>query len=259
MDAFPLQRFCEFVTPSAAELQALANATSCRLEFKRRQMITRQGDAVTEVYLLRQGWITSSIEVDFNRRQLVKIHFPGDIAGLPSIALSRAAETVQAVTAATVDVIPLDRLGRLFESAPRLAFTLFVSSQQERIMLIDHLAAVGQTTAIQRVCALLLHVYRRLRLFGQCTDQVIEWPLSQEHIAQGAGLTAIHVNRTMQQLRRDGIIARGGRKSIRLVDLERLSALAAFPERDFVREPPWLTSIAETPCRDACSAHPLSA
>jgi CRP/FNR family transcriptional regulator, anaerobic regulatory protein len=240
-----LERFCEFVRPSPAELDALADATTCRREFKRRDPIACQGDPVSEVYLLRHGWVTSSIEVDFKRRQLIKIHLPGDIAGLPSIALAHAAETLVAVSPAIVDVIPLDRLGRLFERAPRLAFTLFVSSQQERVLLIDHLAAVAQTKAVQRVCAFLLHVYRRLRVFGQCTDQLIECPLSQEHMAQGAGLTAIHVNRTLRKLERKGIIAREGR-SIRLLDIERLTDLAALPERAFVREPAWLTCVAET-------------
>jgi CRP/FNR family transcriptional regulator len=256
VEPVPLERFCQFVRPSPAELEAVADATTCRREFKRRQAITRQGDPVSEVYLLRHGWVTSSIEVDFNRRQLVKIHLPGDIAGLPSIALAHAAETLMAVSPASVDVIPLDRLGRLFERAPRLALALFVSSQQERIMLIDHLAAVAQTTAVQRVCALLLHVYRRLKLFGQCTDQLIRWPLSQEHMAQGAGLTAIHVNRTLRELRRNGIIAREGR-SIRLLDLDRLSELAALPERAFVREPAWLTCVAETSAVPKAASTPL--
>lgn len=245
MEPAPLEQFCELVRPSPAELEALADATTARREFKRRQTIASQGDPVSEVYLLRHGWVTSSIEVDFKRRQLVKIHLPGDIAGLPSIALAHAAETLVAVSPATVDVIPLDRLERLFERAPRLAFTLFVSSQQERVLLIDHLAAVAQTSAVQRVCALLLHVYRRLRLFGECTDQLLEWPLSQEHMGQGAGLTAIHVNRTLRELTRKGLIAREG-KRIRLLDLDRLSELAALPDRVFVREPAWLTCVAET-------------
>jgi CRP/FNR family transcriptional regulator, anaerobic regulatory protein len=248
VEPVPLQRFCEFLTLSAAEIQALAGAAMCRREFRGRTPITRQGDPVREVYLVREGWVTSSVEVDFKRRQLVKLHFPGDIAGLPSIALTRAAETVLAVTPATVDVIPLDRLGRLFERAPRLALTLFVTTQQERVMLIDHLAAVAQRSAVQRVCALLLYVYRRLKVFDPCAGRVIEWPLSQEHIAQGAGLTSIHVNRTVQQLRREGIIAREGRR-IRLLDIDRLTQLAVLPERDFVREPSWLTSVAETNAR----------
>ena len=240
----PLERFCEF-GPSAAEIKALKDATTCRREFKRRQAITRQGDPVSEVYLLRHGWVTSSIEVDFNRQQLVKIHLPGDIVGLPSISLPNAAESLVAISPATVDVIPLERLGRLFERAPRLALSLFVRSQQERILLIDHLAAVAQTTAVQRVCAILLHVYRRLKLFNECTEQLIEWPLSQEHMAQGAGLTSVYVNRTLRRLTRKGIIAREGKK-IRLLDMERLSELAALPDRPFLREPVWLTSVAET-------------
>jgi CRP/FNR family transcriptional regulator len=244
VEPVPLQRFCEFLTPTTGELEAFEDAKTCRREFKRRQVISEQGDPVKEVFFLADGWVTSSIEVNFGRRQMVKIHLPGDIAGLPSIPLARAAETLVAVTPATVDVIPLERLGRLFETAPRLAFTLFVSTQQERLMLIDHLAAVGQTTAVQRVCALLLHVYRRLKLFDAAIDDVIELPLSQEHIGQGAGLSSIHVNRTMQELKREGIIAREG-KRIRFLDLERLTELAAFPERAVAHAPCWLTRVCE--------------
>lgn len=238
----PLHRLCEFASPEDFEVEALADARRKRLEFRPRQAISRQGEAVTDVFLLVDGWVTASMEVDFGHRQMIKIHLPGDMLGLPSIALTRAAETLTTLTDAIVDVIPLEALGRLFRTAPRLAFTLFVSTQQERVMLMDHLAAVGQTSAIQRMCTLLLHVHRRLKLLDPDAGAVVDWPLSQEHMAQGTGLTAIHVNRTLQALGRKGLIAREG-KRIRLLDVPRLEEISGMPERVFVREPRWLTAL----------------
>jgi CRP/FNR family transcriptional regulator, anaerobic regulatory protein len=240
----PLHRFQEFLTPTPCEVEAIERAGRSRREFRRRQVISRQGEPVKEVYLLVDGWVAASMEVDSSRRQMVKIHLPGDFLGFPNIALARAAETMVALTAATIDVISLDALGRLFERAPRLAFTLFVSAQQERVMLMDHLAAVGQTSAIQRVSALLLHVYRRLKLVDDRAAEGFDWPLSQEHVAQGAALSAVHVNRTFAKLERLGLIARE-RRRMKLLDIPRLEEIAAFPDRLFVREPPWLTSIRE--------------
>lgn len=244
----PLLRFNEVFTPTSVEVEALARARRTRREFRRRQVICRHGERVSDIYLLVQGWVASSVDVDSCRRQMVKLHFPGDFLGMPNIALATSAETLIALTAGSVDVIPLDALGRLFETAPRLAFALFVTSQHERVMLMDQLAAIGQTSATQRICALLLYVSRRLKPFDPLAAEAFEWPLSQEHVAQATALSAIHVNRTLRNLEQMGLIARE-RRRIRLLDLERLEALAAFPERRLVREPSWLTSVMESACR----------
>ena len=111
-------------------------------------------------------------------------------------------------------------------------------------MLMDHVAALGQTKAIQRVCAMLLRVHRRVKMFDVDRGDVIEWPLSQRHFGQGAGITTIHVNRTLRELQRRRLIARAG-KRIRLLDIEQLTKLAALPERHFVREPEWLTGVQQ--------------
>jgi CRP/FNR family transcriptional regulator len=237
-----LRRLQEFISLDDQELSALENAVSCQRVYRRREPILRQGDRVTHVYLLIDGWVGSHTEVDGGSNQLSKVHLPGDIAGLPNIALVEAASSLIPLTVATVGLIPLKNLARLFETAPRLALTLFVNAQQERVMLMDHLAAVGQTDATQRVCALLMHFHRRLKLLRPDHRDLIDWPLSQEHMAQGAGLTSVHVNRTLRELTRKGLIERVG-KSIRLLDVDAVSELAAFPDRRFVHEPSWLTSM----------------
>jgi CRP/FNR family transcriptional regulator len=236
-----LRRLSEFIAPTDSELAALEEAKDGRREFKRNQMISQQGNPTKEIYFVADGWIGASLEVNFGCSQLAKIYLPGDFAGLPNIATSCAVENLVALTNITLDVIPLDRLSRLFERAPRFGFMLFVTTQQERVMLMDHLAVVGQSSAIQRVAALLIHVYRRLLVLRPEAGRVIDWPLSQQRVAQGAGLSAIHVNRTFAELTRRGLIAREG-KRIRLLDLECLSELAGLPERPTVREPRWLSA-----------------
>ena len=232
----------EFVTPNAMELEAFDRAKKCRREFKRKEIITSQGDRVKEIYVLTEGWVAASMEVDLVRTQLIKVNLPGDILGLPNISLARAAVTLTAITPAVVDVIPLEEFGRLFEIVPRLAFALFVATQRERVMLSDQLAMVGQTCALQRLAALLLSFHRRLSALGAVDGDSFDWPLSQEQVARCAGITAIHVNRTFRDMKCDGLIAAGG-KRIHLLDIPRLTDLAGLPERHFVREPAWLASL----------------
>ena len=236
-----LRRLSEFVSPTADELAALEQAKQGRREYRRNQSISRQATPVREVYFVIEGWVGGTIEVNFGRKQLEKLYLPGDFAGLPNISLAHAAEGLVAMTNVTLDVVPLDRLARLFEEAPRLALMLFVISQQERVMLMDQLAVVGQSSAIQRVSALVVHVYRRLSILCPDEGNLIDWPLSQQRVAQGAGLSAIHVNRIFRELIGRRLIAREGKK-MRILNLEALVELAGVPERPTLREPRWLTS-----------------
>lgn len=241
MESVAFRRLSEFVTPTSAELAALDAAKRERRQYRRNQTVCHQGDPVREVYFIADGWVGGSLEVNFGRKQLSKLYLPGDFAGLPNIAMSHAAETLFALTRVSLDVIPLDQLAQLFDRAPRFALMLFVVTQQERVMLMDQLAIVAQSSAIQRVAALLLHVYRRLGVISPESGNLIELPLSQQRVAQGAGLSAIHTNRTFRELIRRGLIQREGKK-IRLLDIERLSELAGLPERHWVRNARWLNS-----------------
>lgn len=241
MDDAPLHRLLEFVRPSSEELDALRNAAADRLTLERKQPIRRQGDKVNEVFFLASGWVASCVDTANGRRQIVKIHLPGDLLGVPSMCLERAAETLVALTRVTVDAIPLRSFARLFEEAPRLGFAMFLSTQQERVMLMDRITSIGRTTAPQRIAALLVHIHDRLKLLDDRNGKSFELPLTQEELAQATGLTAVHINRTFQELDKMEIIERRDRR-VTLTDLRALRALAALPARKFVREPAWLGS-----------------
>jgi CRP-like cAMP-binding protein len=241
MDDAPLHRLHEFVRPSSEELDALRSAAGERLTLDRKQAIRRQGEKVNDVYFLASGWVASCVDTATGRRQIVKVHLPGDLLGVPSMCLERAGESLVALTRVTVDVIPLRSFARLFEEAPRLGFAIFLSTQQERVMLMDRITSIGRTTAPQRIAALLVHIHDRLKLVDERNGRSFELPLTQEELAQATGLTAVHINRTFQELDRMEIIQRRDRR-ITLTDLRALRELAALPSRKFVREPAWLSS-----------------
>lgn len=231
----PLHRFQEFISLSDAELDALERARTHTVEMSRRQSLRRQGDPVNEVYLLASGWVASCVDTSQGRRQIVKIHLPGDILGSPSIALERAAETLTALTPVKVEVIPVEAFARLFETVPRLGFAMFLNAQQERVMLMDRVTSLGQTQAPQRLAALLLHVHERLKLAEPRVGKSFELPLTQEELAQATGLTSVHINRTFQELDRRGVIKRNGRR-FTLLDTRALRELASLPTRELVRD-----------------------
>jgi CRP/FNR family transcriptional regulator, anaerobic regulatory protein len=239
----PLHRFHEFTSLSSDEIDALKDAKTERLELERKQVIRSQGDKVAHVYFVVSGWVAEIVETTNGRRQIAKIHLPGDIVGTASLSLERAAGSLIALNRARVDVIPVEAFARLMAQSPRFAFAMFLSTQKERVMLMDHLTSIGRTSAPQRIAAFLLHLHERLKLIDERIGKSFEFPLSQEELAQAVGLTSVHINRTLQELERRRLIERSDRR-VTLTDVRALRELASLPTRKFVRDPAWLPAAA---------------
>lgn len=242
----PLHRLREFISPTAVELAAFEKMRRNRRKIARQHAIRSQMEPVDEVYFLLEGWVASCVDVADGGRQIVKIHLPGDLLGVASMSLTHAAETLLAVTPVTVDVVPLQGFGHLFMHCPRLAAAVFLSTQQERVILMDKLTSVGRTGSAQRVAAFLLHIHERLKLMDPALRASFDLPLTQAQLAEVVGVTTVHLNRTLRDLDRSGMIERTGHR-ITLADLKGLRELAGMPVRRFVREPAWVTSIGEQP------------
>lgn len=208
-------------------------------EIARGEHIAREGDAPSGIYLLIAGWTASSMGFANGRRQLIKVHLPGDLLGLPSLALSRAADTIVALTDGVIACIPPARIGRLFERSPRLAALLFLISQEERVVLMDRLASLGATGAINRLAALMLEIHARVRRSQPQTGATFDFPLLQSDVADIIGVTANHLNRTTQRLRADGVIT-WQRQHVTIHDAAALERLAELPRRKLDGQLDWL-------------------
>jgi CRP-like cAMP-binding protein len=239
VDQHLFHRLHEFTDSSSRVVAEFRNIATETLTLGRKEIIRAQGERVNEVYFLIDGWVAGTMNVLSGRRQIVKVNLPGDVLGVPSLCLTHSALTLETLTPATVQVMPIEKFARLFDTVPGLGLTLFLITQQERVLLMERLASVGQTKAVQRVSAFLLHIHERLQRLDRKIDRSFDLPLTQAELAEIVGLTFVHVNRSLRELDRRGFIERSG-KRITLIDPDGLRELAGLPDHEFIRDPHWL-------------------
>ena len=202
-------------------------------------MVIRENEAPRDLYVVRNGWLHSSVVLGNGSRQIMRFHFAGDIIGLPLLAFADSPETVTAVTDVTLAPFGRERFSALIGDHPRLGALILGLTVADRVSMADRLASIGRTPARARVGALICEIFVRLRRLGASPDGAIQLPLTQEDIGDATGLTAVHVNRMMRGLAEDGIIARNGAGQIRLLDEFRLIADSNFVDRTAI-ETGWL-------------------
>lgn len=239
-----MHRLFEFIELTDEEHLALERLQGPSVRIARGQTIRSLGDDVIEAYFLLEGWVISSVGLAGGDRQIVKVHLPGDMLGSPSMVLRKAAETLTAVTPAIVTKVSLKAFGRLFFDAPRLAAAMFMSVQQERVVLMDRITSIGRTRAGQRIAAFLIHIHDRLRVVDPGQGRAFHLPLTQEQIGDALGLTSVHVNRTFREFDAAGLVRRRAHV-IELRDLDGLRRMAAVPIREWARFPDWLPEAGQ--------------
>lgn len=233
------ERLAHYVTLTAREETALASLEEQERSFKRGSTIRREHDAARELFIVQKGWLHSCVLLGNGSRQIMRLHFPGDIVGLSSLAFGRSSDSITAVTDVTLCPFDKDKLAVLFEEHPRLAALIFTLSVAERVSLADRLASIGRTSARARVASLLCEMVARLRIMEGGRISEFQVPLTQEEIGDATGLTAVHVNRMMRGLVDDGLIGRSG-STIILANERRLAEEANFVDRFAQIDTSWL-------------------
>lgn len=222
------ERFGRFVDLTADERAALQDLEQAERTVRRGAVLVGENEPARELFVVRQGWLHSSVGLGDGTRQIMHFHFPGELAGVPLLAYAESPETLTAVTEARVAPFARERIAELMTAQPRLAALILGQIVQDRVALADRLASIGRTPARARVALLLHELVARLN--GDAGGDSIHLPLIQEDIGDATGLTAVHVNRMLRRLTDDGIIARSG-SHVRIVDRERLAAEASFADR----------------------------
>jgi CRP/FNR family transcriptional regulator, anaerobic regulatory protein len=208
-------------------------------KLRRHEVLRAEGEPASGFHLLLRGWTASSITMANGKRHLLKVHMPGDMLGMPGLAVTRSPDTIVALSSAVVTAIPREGIGRLFEVAPRIAALLFLISQEERIMLMDRLAMMAAASAIERLAGVILQLHDRAVRNNPGLGTTFSHPLTQEDLADLAGMTPIYANKTVQRLREEGLII-WERGSATILNPEALRELAGIPARQVTRELGWL-------------------
>ena len=237
------ERLDRYLPLTDTERQALERLENNQRDLQRGATITRVNDRCDEMYVLRHGWAMSYLILDDGSRQILRLHFPGDMFGTSSAAFGEATESLVTMSEATVCPFDKQALRIVFEEHPRLAALFFIIAQAERVSLTDRLASLGRTSAKARVAALLIDMLVRLRFLNKNITDTIPLKLTQEEIGDATGLTAVHVNRMLRQLEDEALIRRDSGR-VTLLDEGRLGRSANYTDRLAGLDLSWLPPAA---------------
>jgi CRP-like cAMP-binding protein len=226
-DSVLARKLNAFVALSRDELQCLADLQSSTVKVKRGQQLTHEGQTGHKAFVLQVGWACSYKVLPNGGRQIISFPIAGDIVGLRSVLLRTADHSFSALTEAAVSPLPAAHIMKCITDFPRLGAALMWASSRDEATVVEHLVSIGRRNAIERTAHFFMELAERLNLIGLATQTEFKCPLSQFVLADALGLTAIHVNRVLRQLREDNLLT-VRRGTVKIHDLARLRKLSGF-------------------------------
>jgi CRP/FNR family transcriptional regulator, anaerobic regulatory protein len=198
----PLRRSAVFRPFSEHELGFITAMKTDHIVVSPRADIIREDEIGGPVYTLFEGWAIRYHRLPHGARQILDIVLPGDVVGLAAAVLGTVKHSVQAITPATLCVLQGRRFSELFNGHPGLALNILQTRVEEEQRMDVRLSLLGRSTAEQRIGYLMLETFDRLRQRGMVHGgSTCPFPLQRRDIADAAGLSRVHVARTLESLR----------------------------------------------------------
>ncbi len=216
-----------FITLTVRELACLADLQSVSVRVRRGKELVHEGQTGHTAYILQTGWACSYKLLPDGGRQIIAFPLPGDCVGLRSVLLRTSDHSFSALTDAVVSSVEGARMISIFTEFPRLGAAILWATSRDEAMVVEHLVSIGRRTAIERTAHFFLELHERLRLVGLATEREFICPLNQYVLADALGLSAIHINRVLRQLRERHLLTLKGHKVI-ILDLAALKSLAGY-------------------------------
>ena len=192
-----------------------------------RDFLIREGGRSDSCCVILLGWACRSKLTGGGDRQILGFHLRGDLIDLENSLSECAAESLQVLTRSVVAYIPRAAILELAAEHPAIARALWRDSQAECSISREWILNIGQRDSRQRIAHLLCELAERQEAAELAEGPHYAWPITQEQLGDATGLTGVHVNRTVQGLRADGLIKIGG-GTLTILDRRGLEAAGDF-------------------------------
>jgi CRP-like cAMP-binding protein len=222
-----ITRLLQYVDLDPLDLKSLQAIIDGELLVRRRGDLVVDGDEFRKLCFVREGYAVRYKLLRNGKRQILNVILPGDIVGIPGSFFEKAIYSVSAVTDIAMNVCTIDAYVQLCYRRPQFALALTWIAVQEATTYAEHIIDIGRRTPIERLSHFLLELHARLRIVRCAEAASFTLPFSQEVMADVLGLSVPHLNRMMQRLRSEKLIA-GSERRVAFVDRGALQALAHY-------------------------------
>jgi len=196
-------------------------------EYRAGAEIIAEGSRPQESCLILEGFAARAQHLSSGKRQFTAVHVAGDFVDLHGLLLKQMDHGVIALSPCRVAFVPHANLKTVTETNPHLTRMFWLSTVVDGAIQRAWITCLGRRSAIQHLAHLICELYLRLEIVDRAENGKFEFPVTQAEIGDMLGLSNVHVNRMLQELRATGLIRWRG-STVQIDDFEGLSTFAEF-------------------------------
>ncbi len=209
------------------ERHVIQQITARTVVYYPREDIVPEGMTLNHSSLILDGFAIRYNHSQDGRRQITAFHVTGDFADLHSFLLKKIDNGVAALTRCTVAQVAHGDLKEVTKKFPYLTRVLWLKTLIDGAMHRAWLTTLGRMEARERLAHFLCEIRDRLDPIGQVRENTFELPITQEELGDAFGMSTVHVNRVLQDLRAEGLITSRNR-TMTINDLGRLKQIGQY-------------------------------
>ena len=221
---------------SEAEVDFVSSFKSGELNIEAGANLLLQGTNSAYLYTILVGWAFRYKTLADGRRQILNFALPSDLIGLQGTVADEMQHSVEALTDMTLCIFPREKLWDLFTKFPALAYDVTWLAARGEQILDENLLSVGRRTAIERMAYLFLNLFVRAEEVGLTRSDSIQFPFTQQHVADTLGMSLVHANKTLKKLTATRAVRWKG-KTFEILDRKRLEEIAKCEMSDSRQRP----------------------
>ena len=224
-----VQKLRSFAPLCELDIARISNATAKPRRFAPKHDLIREGDKPGPVFVILEGWACRYKILPNGTRQVLAYMMPGDSCDLHIGLLAEMDHSIQTITAASVVAIEREEMDSILDQHPRIARAMYIAQLVDEGTMRAWITSMGRRASIERVAHLMCELYLRARNIGITDGEAFALPLSQLLLADSLGMTPVHLNRVIKELRARGVMELK-RGSVVLKDLPTLVNIAGFDD-----------------------------
>ncbi|WP_174298912.1 Crp/Fnr family transcriptional regulator [Sphingomonas bacterium] len=224
-----VQKLSGLVDLTARDIVALEAATARPRNYAARKDLIREGDETGAMLVVLEGWLCRYKILPNGTRQIMAFLMPGDACDLHIKLLAEMDHSIQAVAPARVATVSRTEMQTMMQDHPNIARGMYTAQLVDEGIMRAWIVSMGRRSSVERVAHLICELYLRARTIGLTDDGDFALPLSQIVLADALGMTPVHINRVLKELRLAGAMALS-RGSVTIIDAGKLVAIAGFDE-----------------------------